>query len=183
MASDTIRTWVLTPVQRSLLRVMMQAHDNGKDWAGLTNVAIPAGLSLDDTAAALAKAVQLGYVEQRGERGAIYQLTGEGRRIAVSAYAPGEVIRYTSLDPSGSSTGQVVRYAPDSEQTRICPDCTELVLPGEGQEDSLRRCPRCHACVRFPALDPLVYIRTRSGGTPFQVRESQLIRSPGQEAR
>ncbi len=174
MAGNTFRTWVLSPVERSVLRVMLQAHESGMDWLGLTNVAIPAGLSLDETAAALAKPAQLGYVEQRGKRGAIYQLTDEGRRIAASAYAPGEIIDYTSFDPCGSSIGQVVRYAPDSEQTRMCPNCSELTRPGEGQDGSLRRCPRCEACVRFPALDPLVYIRARSGGRPFQVRESQL---------
>jgi hypothetical protein len=85
VAGDATRTWVLTPLERSVLGVMLQAHGSGMDWLGLTNVAIPAGLSLDETAAALAKPVQLGYVEQRGERGAIYQLTGEGRRIAASA--------------------------------------------------------------------------------------------------
>jgi hypothetical protein len=173
------RTWVLTPIERSVLRVMQQAHESGMDWLGLTNVAIPIGLSLDETAAALARPVRLGYVEQHGKRGAIYQLTGEGLRIAVGAYAPGEIIRYTSFDPSGYSIGQVVRYAPDGEQTRICPNCSELTLPGDGQEDSLGRCQRCQAYVRFPALDPLVYIRTRSGGRPFQVRESQLRRHRG----
>jgi hypothetical protein len=40
---------------------MLRAHERGMDWLGLTNVAIPAGLSLDETAAALAKPVQLGY--------------------------------------------------------------------------------------------------------------------------
>lgn len=44
--------------------------------ARVMNVAIPAGLSLDETTAPLAKPIQLGY----GERGAIYQLTEEGRR-------------------------------------------------------------------------------------------------------
>lgn len=78
----TTRTWVLTPIERSVLGVMLEEHGSGMDWLGLTNIAIPAGLSLDETAAALAKPVQLGYVEQRGERGAIYQLTDEGRRIA-----------------------------------------------------------------------------------------------------
>ena len=84
MAGDTIRTWVLTPIERSVLRVMLQAHKSGTDWLGLTNIAIPAGLSLDAAAVALAKPVQLGYVEQHGQRGAIYQLTAEGRRIAAA---------------------------------------------------------------------------------------------------
>lgn len=70
---------------------MLQAHGSGIDWLGLTNVAIPAGLSLDETAAALAKPVQLGCVEQHGERGAIYQLTGEGRRIAIARQGPAEL--------------------------------------------------------------------------------------------
>jgi hypothetical protein len=91
VAGDTTRTWVLAPPERSVLRVMLQAHDSGMDWLGLTNVAIPAGLSLDETAAALAKPVQLGYVEQHGERGAIYQLTGEGRRIAAARPGPAEL--------------------------------------------------------------------------------------------
>jgi hypothetical protein len=43
---------MLTPLERSVLRVMLQAHGRGMDWLGLTNVAIPAGLSLDETAAA-----------------------------------------------------------------------------------------------------------------------------------
>ena len=36
---------MLTPLERSVLRVMLQAHGRGMDWLGLTNVAIPAGLS------------------------------------------------------------------------------------------------------------------------------------------
>lgn len=80
---------------------MLHAHQSGMDWLGLTNVAILAGLSLDETAAALAKPVQLGYIEQRGTRGAIYQLTGEGRRIAASAHAPG---------PAGPSVSRTTIY-------------------------------------------------------------------------
>ncbi|HSR83480.1 MAG TPA: hypothetical protein VLM11_04795 [Streptosporangiaceae bacterium] len=60
-----------------------------------------------------------------------------GRRLR---YADGQVIEYTSFDPSGYSVGQVVRYA--------------------GEQDN-------------PA-DQRVYIRARSGGDPFAVRESQL---------
>jgi hypothetical protein len=91
MAGDTIRTWTLTPIERSVLRIILQAHESGTDWLGLTNVATLARLSLDDTAAALAKPVQLGYVEQRGGRGAVYQLTGEGRRIAAAQPGPAEL--------------------------------------------------------------------------------------------
>lgn len=57
-------------------------------------------------------------------------------------YAAGQVIEYTSFDPSGYSVGQVVRYV------------------GKAEQDN-------------PA-DLLVYIRARSGGSPFRVRESQL---------
>jgi hypothetical protein len=84
MAGETIRTWMLTGAERSALLVMLQVHQTGMDWLGLTNLAIPSGLSLDVAAAALAKPVQLGYVEQYGERGAIYRLTAEGRRIAAT---------------------------------------------------------------------------------------------------
>ena len=88
-------------------------------------------------------------------------------------YTEGQAIESTSFDPSGYSAGHVIRYAPAGEQTRICPNCGELAIPGPGDEGSLRRCDRCLADVRFPALDPLVYIRTRSGSTT-RVRESQL---------
>ena len=94
-------------------------------------------------------------------------------------YRDGEIIEYTSFDPAGWSIGQVVRYAPASEQTRTCPNCDQLAVPGEGDEGSLRQCPRCRALCQFPALNPLVYIRTRSGGKPFPVRETQLRRRPG----
>ncbi len=96
-------------------------------------------------------------------------------------YAEGERIEYTSFDLAGYSAGQVVRYAPADEQTRICPNCGQLAAPGPGAEGSPRQCPRCLASVRFPALDPLVYIRTASGGQT-QVRESQLRRATGTEA-
>jgi NADH pyrophosphatase NudC (nudix superfamily) len=91
-----------------------------------------------------------------------------------TGYTPGQIIEYTSFDESGYTIGQVVRYADASEQTRVCPNCGQLAVPDEGPEGSLRRCPRCRAHVRFPALDPLVYIRSRSGGKPFPVRETQI---------
>lgn len=94
------------------------------------------------------------------------------------AYKDGTIIEYTSFDVSGYSVGQVVRYAPASEQTRTCPNCEQLAVPRAGPEGSLRECPRCLALARFPALDPLVYIRDNSGEKPFPVRESQLRRLP-----
>jgi hypothetical protein len=95
---------------------------------------------------------------------------------AVATYTDGEIIEYTSFHESGYSIGQVIRYAPVSKQTRPCPNCERLVVPGAGPDDGLRPCPYCLASCRFPALDPLVYIRSRSGSKPFQVRESQLRR-------
>lgn len=91
-----------------------------------------------------------------------------------ATYADGEIIEYTSFHPSGYSPGRVVRYAPAGEQTRLCPNCDQLAVPGEGRDDGFRRCTRCQAFVRFPALNPLVYIRSLSGSKPFPVRESQL---------
>jgi len=88
-------------------------------------------------------------------------------------YTAGQAIEYTSFHPSGYSAGHVIRYAPAGEQTRICPDCDQLAISGPGDEGSLRRCDRCLADVRFPALDPLVYVRPASGGQT-KVRESQL---------
>lgn len=61
---------------------------------------------------------------------------------AAGHYADGQIIEYTSFDPSGYTAGQVVRYADETEQDN--------------------------------AADLLVYIRARSGGRPFPVRESQL---------
>ena len=97
------------------------------------------------------------------------------------SYRPGEIIEYTSFAPSGYSAAQVVGYASDSEQTRICPNCDQLAVPAEGAEGGLRRCPRCQACVRFPALDRMVSIRNfgargKPVGKPHQVRESQVRR-------
>ncbi len=94
-------------------------------------------------------------------------------------YAEGQNIEYTSFAPSGYSAGRVVRYAPADEQTRICPSCDQLAVPEPVGEDT--RCPRCERSVQFPALDPLVYIRTASGGQT-QVRESQLRMVTGTEA-
>lgn len=90
-----------------------------------------------------------------------------------ATYADGETIEYTSFHESGYSAGWVVRYAPAGEQTRLCPNCAQLAVPGEGRDDGFGRCPRCQAFCRFPALNPLVCIRTRSGSRT-QVRESQL---------
>jgi hypothetical protein len=50
------------------------------------------------------------------------------------------------------------------------------------QEGDLRLGLCCLAPVRFPPLDPRLYIRTRAGGTPFPVRQSQL-RTRQPEAR
>jgi hypothetical protein len=66
-----------------------------------------------------------------------------GRYLPITrTYRDGQVIEYTSFDPSGYSVGQVVKYADDADQDN-------------------------------PA-DLLVLIRTRVGGRPFPVRESQL---------
>ena len=67
------------------------------------------------------------------------------------------------------------RYAPANEQMRTCPNCNELALPGPGREDELRQCDRCLASVRFPPLDPRVYIRPRGRGKAYPVRESQML--------
>lgn len=97
-----------------------------------------------------------------------------------AAYTAGEIIEYTgSTAEPGYSVGKVVRYAPAAEQTRTCPNCGQLAVPGGGDEGHLRGCPRCLAFCRFPPLDPLVYICARSGGKPFPVRESQLRRYRG----
>lgn len=89
-------------------------------------------------------------------------------------YTDGQVIEYTSFDPSGWTVAQVVRYAPDDEQTRPCPNCGRQVIPGPANDAGISECPECLAYFRFPPLNPLVYVRTRSGGKPFTVRESQL---------
>lgn len=98
------------------------------------------------------------------------------------AYRDGEIVVYTSFDPSGYSIGQVVRRAPDDEQWSLCPDCGQQAVPGE-QRGDLCRCPRCQTFVRFPSLGSLIYIRNRSGGRlaggPFLVRQSQLRRISG----
>jgi hypothetical protein len=92
-------------------------------------------------------------------------------------YAEGQIIEYTSFDPSGYSPGEVIRYAPDSEQWLICPNCAQQAVPAE-QHGDLQRCPRCQAFVRFTPSENglLVYVRTLNPPRckPFLVRESQL---------
>ena len=99
------------------------------------------------------------------------------------AYTPGEIIEYTSFGPSGYSRAEVIRYAPDSEQWLICPNCDQQAVPAE-QHGDLRRCPRCQASVRWPDLPPLLYVRTVTPPrcSPFLVRESQTRRPHEQEA-
>jgi hypothetical protein len=105
---------------------------------------------------------------------------------AAERYGSGQTIEYPSFSSVGYSAGQVVRYAPDHEQTRRCPNCDQLSVPqpvpGHVIATRLRRCPRCEASVIFPPIAPLVYIRTLNDGkpwaSPFMMRETQL-RIPG----
>jgi hypothetical protein len=62
------------------LGAILQAHESVVDRPGLPNVAIPAGLSLDETAASWPKPVQLGYAEQPGGA-VIYQLTPDRKVV------------------------------------------------------------------------------------------------------
>lgn len=94
-------------------------------------------------------------------------------------FTAGEVIEYTSFDPSGYSRAEVIRYAPPEEQYQICPACDEQAVPGPGHyarpAGHLCPCPRCGAIVRFPDLPPLLYVRTvtRPRCKPVLVRETQ----------
>jgi hypothetical protein len=100
-------------------------------------------------------------------------------------YTPGEIIEYTSFDPSGYSRAEVIRYAPASEQWLICPNCDQQAVPAPGRHHGFQACPRCRAFVRWPDLPPLLYVRgvTRPRCSPFLVRESQTRRPHEQEAR
>lgn len=101
-------------------------------------------------------------------------------------YAVDQIIEYPSFSSTGWSTGKVVRYASEDEQTRRCPSCDRLAVPqpvtGAVIDTLLRRCDRCEAAVIFGPLDPVMYILNHSDGkpfaSPFRMRESQL-RVPG----
>lgn len=73
---------VLTQNERMTLKALRLGYHMGEEWLGLTSIAKLIGTSLDEAADALAKPVRLGYVEQSGQRGAIYRLTDEGRRMS-----------------------------------------------------------------------------------------------------